>query len=83
MSQLPPIHIEPPFKWLKHVEKLDTSVFPTCHTVEREWKTLSLRTTLPSIAKNYMYVHHDDTCKYDIVLVKVDRENFDVTKYSL
>ena len=81
MNQLPNINVEFPFKWLKHIEKLDTSVFPTCHTVEREWKIYRIKP--PSIIRNYMYIHHNPECKFDIVFIRQEREGLDIRKFTL
>ena len=81
MSQLLNIQLESPFKWLKHIEKLDTSVFPTCNTVEREWKTL--KTKPLSIVRNFMYVHHNPECKYEILSIRTDKEGLDIKKFTL
>ncbi len=81
MSQLPNIHLESPVRWLKHIEKLDTSVFPTCTTIEREWKTLEIKP--PSILRHYMYVHHSPECTYDVLFIRTDKEGLDVNKFTL
>lgn len=85
MNQIPPIHIHPElpikYKWSKHIEKLDTSIFPTCQTLEREWKTLKLKPL--SIVKHFMYVHHNPECKYDILFIRTDKESPDIIKYTL
>ncbi len=63
---LPPINpsfnIETPFKYLKHIEKLDTSTFPDCHSVEREWKIKE---------RNLVYVHHSASCHWEVMRVYI------------
>jgi len=79
MTQLPNFHIEPPVKWLKNIEKLDTSVFPICHSIEREWKT---RKGL-SVKKHISYVHHSDECKWSILVIGIDEGKVDIKSFSV
>ncbi len=61
----PSFNIEPPFKYLKRVEKLETSVFPDCYSVEKEWRIRKRFTT----QRNLVYVHHSTSCKWSVVRV--------------
>ena len=66
MSQVPfNINLEAPVKYVKHVEKLDTSVFPDCHTIERPWRILRGLT----FERNMLYIHHPPECKWDILRI--------------
>jgi hypothetical protein len=60
LSGLPPFIIQPP--WVKHIEKLEASVFPDCHTVERTWR---IRKGL-NIERHMLLIHHREDCRYDI-----------------
>lgn len=61
MNQLP-INLEASAKYLKHVQKLDTNVFPDCYSIERTWH---IRRGL-TLERNLVYVHHAPECKWDI-----------------
>ena len=67
MNGLPAFKIEPPVKWLKHIEKFDTSVFPDCHTIEREWH---IRKGIHS-ERVTSYVHHAPGCKWSTLALYV------------
>ena len=64
MEQLPPVHIEPP--GIKRIEKFDTSVFPYCHTVERNW---NIRKGFFR-HRNVVYVHHEQGCKFTVLRIR-------------
>ena len=68
MDQPPPLRIELPFQagWTKHIEKLDTSVFPYCHTIEREWPIRRgfLR------HRNIVHVHHEQGCRFSVLRIR-------------
>ena len=67
MNETPSFRPESPVKWLKRIEKFDTSVFPDCVTIEREWH----------IRKGFhferfiSYVHHAPQCKWNTLAVHV------------
>lgn len=67
MNELPTFKIEPPAKWLKHIEKFDTSVFPDCYSIEREWH---IRKGL-RFERVISYVHHAPQCKWSTLAVYV------------
>ena len=71
MNQLPPVHIEPHVEvpWVKHIEKLDTSVFPDCQTIEREW---AIRRGVHR-HRNIVYVHHERKCKFTVLRIREER----------
>lgn len=69
MNELPTFKLEPPFKWLKRIEKFDTSVFPDCYTIEREWH---IRKGI-SLQRNIVYVHHDYQCKFSAVRMYTEK----------
>ena len=71
MSQVPfQFNLEAPVKYVKHVEKLDTSVFPDCYSIERIWP---IRRGLTS-ERNLVYVHHAPECKWDILRIGRDKD---------
>ena len=61
----PSFNVEFPFKYLKHVEKLETSVFPDCYSVEKEWRIRKRWAT----QRNLVYVHHATSCKWSVIRV--------------
>ena len=66
MNQLPQIHahFEPPFKYIKHVQRFETNIFPTCHTFIKEWKVGKI----PFAKSTHLVsIHHIPTCKYNIL----------------
>lgn len=71
MNQVPfQFNLESPVKYVKHVEKLDTSVFPECHSIERTW---SIRRGLTS-ERHFFYVHHDAGCKWDVLHIGIEKD---------
>ena len=68
MNQLPPFRIEPHFEapWIKRIEKFDTSVFPDCYTMEREWHIR--KGFLRHI--NVVHVHHDPRCRFSVLRIR-------------
>lgn len=82
MGDIPNVQIktEASAKWLKHIERLETNVFPTCHTIEREWTTYTSIIPLRK-SKHFMYVHHRPECKYEITHVRQGGEDLDIKRY--
>lgn len=68
MSQLPEFHghFESPYRHLKHIQRFETNVFPTCQTFTKEWKT-----GIPGINQkvHILLIHHLATCRYSITHV--------------
>jgi hypothetical protein len=65
MNQLPSIHghFESPYRRLKHIQRFETSVFPTCYTVIEKWK---IGMPLINQRVHCVLIHHLATCKYEI-----------------
>ena len=55
------------FKYAAHVEKLESSVFPDCNTIERTW--ITWKKWKPN--RNRVYVHHSPGCNWDITRIGV------------
>jgi len=66
-----PFKIELPFKaqYIKHVEKLDTSVFPTCNVIERTWRIYKKW----GVERNMLHIHHAPECKWSILRIRVEK----------
>ena len=78
MNQYPPVNLNFPSLWSKHIEKLDTSVFPTCNTIEREWSTTSIKPLRRT--RHLMNIHHEDGCTFIILHIKSWSDNIEIEK---
>ena len=70
MSQLPAsFNVDVGAKYVKHVQKLDTAVFPECHSIERTWR---IRRGL-TFERNNVYVHYNSECKWTVLRIGVEK----------
>lgn len=68
MNQFP-LNIDLGARYLKQIQKLDTAVFPTCHSIERTWH---LRRGL-TLERNNVYIHHNPDDSWDIVRIAFEK----------
>lgn len=77
MENLPDfhLHLEPPF--LKHIQKFETDVFPTCNTVKVEWP---LGRKFVNQKRHLLLIHHSPSCTYDITDIHDDGKQLHLDK---
>ena len=69
MNGLPSIHghFESPIKYIKHIQRFETTVFPTCQTVQVEWHL----GRVPLFKKKCVaFVHHLPDCTFSIKAIR-------------
>jgi hypothetical protein len=70
-------HIDSPYKYIKHIQRFETNIFPDCYTITKEWqigKTFHKK-------KIFMAIHHAPTCVYEGVVAREGTEQLSFDKF--
>ena len=79
MDKPPDVHLNITPPWLKHIQKLETNVFPTCNTVKVEW---SLGWKFINRRRHVVLIHHSPSCNWDITEIHDNGKQLHLDKLS-